>query len=94
VPKPEEDPRTLESLKRIEQMLERLTVKVFTDSPGTQHDASQSQFFVPQPLAECPIAGDDWQDARVNVRRVPVPGVVTDTALVSGHLLQRQSPPQ
>ncbi|EMT71745.1 hypothetical protein FOC4_g10010262 [Fusarium odoratissimum] len=81
VPKPEEDPRTLESLKRIEQMLERLTVKVFTDSPGTQHDASQNQFFVPQPLAECPIARDDWQDARINVRRVPVPGVVTDTAL-------------
>ncbi|EXK27748.1 hypothetical protein FOXG_10247 [Fusarium oxysporum f. sp. lycopersici 4287] len=81
VPKPEEDPRTLESLKRIEQMLERLTVKVFTDSPGTQHDASQSQFFVPQLLAECPIARDDWQDARINLRRVPVPGVVTDTAL-------------
>ncbi|KAI3579655.1 hypothetical protein IWW34DRAFT_697689 [Fusarium oxysporum f. sp. albedinis] len=32
VPKPEEDPRTLESLKRIEQMLERLTVKVTSDN--------------------------------------------------------------
>lgn len=70
-----EDATTAERLKRIEQMLEGLTAKVLADTPETSQN---TQFLAPGASAEGQASRD------VNNGRVPIRGIPTGAALVSG----------
>ncbi|KAH8654839.1 hypothetical protein BGZ61DRAFT_193461 [Ilyonectria robusta] len=59
---PEEDPRSAERLKRIEQMLEDLSAQLLTYGIGNRHDTSPDQSLIPRSSAEDPAARNSWQN--------------------------------
>lgn len=78
---PEEDPRSAERLKRIEQLLEDLSAQLLTYGIGNRHDTSQNQSLIPRPSAEHPAARNGWQ----------IDGDGRDSVLVGVHLVLVQS---
>ncbi|RSM19442.1 hypothetical protein CDV31_001602 [Fusarium ambrosium] len=60
--KPEQDPKTVERLERIEQMLAKLTEKFLATDLRDEFDVSQGELPVSKASAEERSTRDDWQD--------------------------------